>query len=257
VTLTATVTVPGGGTPIGPVIFYNGTTSLGTANLNASGQATLQTSFATPGVYSITAAYGGNASYGVSTSSPLTETVVTPTISATVNPTSLTVKPGSSGQLIITLTPAGDYTGTVSFSCGTLPVHVSCTFAPPSLAIAAGSGPVTDTLTVTTGAPSTSMLLKPRDGDGATSNSLSTAATFWMPGMLTAMLGLVRSNRRDSIPRWRNLWIIALLCLAGVGTLSSCGNPSNDAHTGTYTIPITLTVAGGVTKNISATVIVE
>jgi uncharacterized repeat protein (TIGR03803 family) len=259
VTLTATVTVPGGGTPIGPVIFYNGTVSFGTTNLNASGQATLQTSFATPGVYSITAAYGGNASYGVSTSSPVTETVVTPTISAAVNPSSLTIRPGSSGQLLITLTPAGDYTGTVNFSCGTLPAHVSCSFAPPSLTIAGGSGPVTDTLTVTTDAPETAILRQP--SDRGSHNGLFAGTAFWLPGSLAAMLGMVRRKRRRAGPRQRNLlrrlWIIVLLCVGLVGSLSSCGGTSHDARVGTYKIPITLTLKGAATQNISATVVVE
>jgi hypothetical protein len=259
VTLSATVAVPGGGTPIGPVIFYNGAASIGTANLNASGQATLQTSFATPGVYSITAAYGGNASYGVSTSSPVTETVVTPTISAAVAPASLTIAPGGFGKLVITLTPTGDYAGTVNFSCGTLPAHVSCTFAPSSLTIAAGSGPFTDTLTVSTDEPMTAILRQP--GDRGSHNGLFAATAFWLPGSLAAMLGMVRRKRRRAGPRQRNLlrklWIIVLLGVVFGGALSSCGGSSNDAQAGTYKIPITLTLKGATKQDISATVIVE
>jgi hypothetical protein len=181
VSLTAKVTVAGGATPFGVVTFYNGTASIGTATLGANGTATLQTSFSANGVYSITAAYGGNPSYKASTSvPPLTETVITPTVSASVSPGSLTIQAGNSGQLVITITPAGGYTGTINFSCGTLPASVSCAFAPPSLTIAAGSGPVIDTLTVKTSAPLTAMLRKSLDR--ITSGSLLAAATFWFPG---------------------------------------------------------------------------
>ena len=51
--------------------------------------------------------------------------------------------------------------------------------------------------------------------------------------------------------------MIAILLWIGAGALSSCGGKSSFAAPGTYTIPITLTVSGGSTQNISATVIVE
>jgi hypothetical protein len=82
-----------------------------------------------------------------------------------------------------------------------------------------------------------------------------------LPGSLAAMLGMVRRNRRRAGARQRNLlpklWIIVLLCVGLVGSLSSCGGVSNDAHAGTYKIPITLTLKGAATQNINATVIVE
>jgi uncharacterized repeat protein (TIGR03803 family) len=253
VTLTATVAMPSGATPSGPVTFFNGITSLGTAALDANGHATLQTSFATPGVYTITAAYSGNGTDAASTSSPLTETVVTPAITSSINPGSLTVQPGSSGQLVITITPTGGYIGTINFSCGTLPAHVSCLFAPPSLTISAGSGPVTDHLTVSTGGLARMMFRPP---DAQPRNTTVLATTLWLPGSLATLFGLARRNRRRPAPRLRNLWIIAILCLASAATLTSCAT-SIDAPAGTYTIPITISVAGGPSQTISATVIVQ
>jgi hypothetical protein len=255
VTFTAKVTPSAGLTPTGQVIFSNGTATLGTVALDANGSATLQTSFAATGVYSITATYSGNGVDAASTSSPVTETVITPGVTAAFSPASLTIQPGSSGQLVITVTPTGGYTGTLQFTCGTLPAHVSCAFAPPSLTITAGGGPFTDTLTVSTNAPATAMLLEPRNG--GTRNSLFTTTTFWLPGSLAAMMGLVLKNRRRSAPRWRNLWIIAILCLAGAAALTGCGGSNNNARAGTYTIPVTLTLAGGATQNVSATVTIE
>jgi hypothetical protein len=255
VTLTAKVTISGGGAPPGQVIFYNGTTSLGAVTLDGNGNATLQTSFAANGVYTITAAYGGNQSYAASTSSPLTETVVTPGITAVVTPASLTIQPGSSGQLTITITPTGGYTGTLQFTCGALPAHISCAFAPPSLTITAGGGPFTDTLTVSTNAPLTAKLREPRFG--GTPGGISMASIFWLPGSLIALLGLTRRNRKKNTPRQRNFWLIAILFLAGAGALASCGGVSNTAGVGVYTIPVKVTLAGGTTQNISANVVVE
>jgi hypothetical protein len=63
ITLTATVTATGtapNNTPTGTVTFFNGTTSLGSATLNASGVATLTLAAQPPGALSITANYGGD-----------------------------------------------------------------------------------------------------------------------------------------------------------------------------------------------------
>jgi hypothetical protein len=74
ITLSVTVTAPSG-TPTGVVAFYDGTTLLGTAVLNANGVATFAISSLTVGDHSITAFYYGDVMDGVSTSDVLTETI--------------------------------------------------------------------------------------------------------------------------------------------------------------------------------------
>jgi uncharacterized repeat protein (TIGR03803 family) len=254
VTFTATVVPLSGLTPTGQVIFANGTTTIGTVPLDATGKAALQTSFGAAGVYSITAAYSGNGVDAASVSIPLTETVVTPGITASVSPVSLTVKSGSSGQLVISVTPTGGYTGTITFTCGTLPKHVSCTFAPPSLTID-GTGPFTDTLTVSTDAPLTAALSRPDISKAP--GGLFTATIFWLPGSLATVFGLFRRRQEGAASRTGSFCIIALLLLASVGALSSCGASSRFARPGTYTIPVTISGAGGTSQSITATVIVE
>ncbi|MFI5120322.1 MAG: beta strand repeat-containing protein [Thermoanaerobaculia bacterium] len=66
VTFTATVT-GSGSTPTGTVTFLDGATTLGAVALNGSGQASLSTASLTQGSHSITAAYGGDATYAPST----------------------------------------------------------------------------------------------------------------------------------------------------------------------------------------------
>jgi hypothetical protein len=245
-------------TPTGQVIFANGTTTIGTVALDATGKATLQTSFATAGLFSITASYSGNGVDAASVSTPLTEIVVMPGVTATVSPVSLSVQPGSSGQLMITVTPIGGFAGKIVFTCGTLPKHVSCTFSPASLTIS-GPGPFTDTLTVSTKGPLKAALVKHSvlpDSEGMP-NGLFTATVFWLPGSLAAVFGLFRRKRRGSSRNKRNLWLTAILLFGGVGAISSCGGTSNVAHPGTYTIPIELSLSGGATQDISATVVVQ
>ena len=73
VKFTATVS-SSGGTPTGTVTFKSGEVTLGTGPL-INGIATFTTSSLTVGSHSITAAYGGDANFGISASSPLTQIV--------------------------------------------------------------------------------------------------------------------------------------------------------------------------------------
>ena len=78
-TVTFTATVAGsGGTPTGAVTFKDGAAVLGSTALSA-GVASLATSSLTVGNHSITASYGGAASFGASTSAVLVQVVNTPT----------------------------------------------------------------------------------------------------------------------------------------------------------------------------------
>lgn len=79
VTLTATVSVtsPAAGTPTGTVTFKDGVSSLGSSSLSGGGSATLSTSALSTGTHSITAVYNGDGNFTTSTSSPLSQNVVT------------------------------------------------------------------------------------------------------------------------------------------------------------------------------------
>lgn len=87
VVLSASVTGTG---PTGSVTFKDGSTTLGTAPLNA-GQASLETSFGTTGSHSLTAVYSGDTNNTASTSAAVTETVS----ASSATTTALAVNPGS------------------------------------------------------------------------------------------------------------------------------------------------------------------
>jgi hypothetical protein len=74
VTLTATVTSPVG-TPGGSVVFYDGTTQLGTAPLDATGQATLTTKSFSAAHHSLTAYYVGDTNFAPANSPVLDQLV--------------------------------------------------------------------------------------------------------------------------------------------------------------------------------------
>jgi uncharacterized delta-60 repeat protein len=76
VTLTATVSMaPDPRVATGTVTFKDGVTTLGTAGLDGSGQASLVVSTLSVGSHSLTAEYGGNAGTTASTSAPVTHVV--------------------------------------------------------------------------------------------------------------------------------------------------------------------------------------
>ena len=90
VTLTATVVASGSGTPTGNVTFMDGTATLGTGALNASGQTTFAMSGLAVGPHSITASYDGAAGFNGSASPVFTQTVnpasTSTALASTVNP---------------------------------------------------------------------------------------------------------------------------------------------------------------------------
>ena len=255
VTFTATVSVSGGA-PTGIITFIAGTATLGTAPLSSAGVATLTTTFSSAGIYDVVASYNGDAYDAASASTAVVETIVAPSLSAAISPDSITISRGASGTLTITLTPVGGFTGKVSFSCGTLPADVSCTFAPPSITLTTGGGAQTDVLTINTAATKTALL----SSHTISRNSIDMypAMALWLPGSLTALLGIFRRRRGRGSARWPGLLSLLCLGLVGFGCLSGCGgSSSNGARPGTYTIPVELTLTSGMTQTVNATVVVK
>jgi hypothetical protein len=124
VTLTATVSAvaPGGGIPGGTVTFKNGGTTVGTATLNASGVATLQTTALPVGSDSLTAVWFGNSNYFGSTATAVTEVVAkdgsTVALSSSQNP-SKHLQPVTFTAIVAAAGPgSGTPTGTVTFLNG-------------------------------------------------------------------------------------------------------------------------------------------
>jgi hypothetical protein len=119
VAITAKVT-GNGGIPTGPVAFSVDGASVGSANLDATGTATLSNSSLAPGTHSITASYGGDANDSPSVSAAFSLVVdLIPTAVAL----GATSAPGSSAQVALVATVIGSSgptpTGTVSFNNGT------------------------------------------------------------------------------------------------------------------------------------------
>ena len=129
VTLTATVTAtaPASGVPGGTLTFKNGSSTLGTGTLNASGVATLTTSTLPTGSLSITAVYGGSTSFGSSTSTVLAQTVhqdgSSSTVTSSVNPSNRKQSVTFTATVVGTAPGTATPTGTVTFKDGNKTLH--------------------------------------------------------------------------------------------------------------------------------------
>ncbi len=84
ITFTANV-ASGGGTPTGAVSFMEGTTVLGTVNLNGTGVATFVTSGLVWGVHAVSAQYQGDTLFAASTSPAFAQTVENEELSIQLN----------------------------------------------------------------------------------------------------------------------------------------------------------------------------
>jgi len=136
--VTYTATVSGAaGTPTGTVTFRDGGSVLGTVPLDGAGKASLTTAAVGGGSHTITATYNGDASYGASTSAPLSQTVnpggAAATLTSSLNPSSL-------GQPVT-------FTATVSGSGATPSGSVTFRDGPASLGTVALNGAGVATLT--------------------------------------------------------------------------------------------------------------
>lgn len=222
VALTATVKAGAVLVTSGTVTFSSGSNSIGAATLNAQGEAILDTTLLPVGANSITASLVGSTDDAMSSSSAVMVTVTAattapaPTVTPTLSAASLSLAPGASGSVTLTVAPVGGYTGTLQFFCANLPVGATCSFTPTTLTLSATSGVQTLQVTVKTTGTAT---LRPYAPFADSGNLPLLATVFWMPGwLLTGMAGL----RKKTSVRVQHL-LVLLLLLGGVGMLTACG----------------------------------
>jgi hypothetical protein len=127
ITFTATVSSNTTGQPTGTVTFVDGVTTIGSSPLNGSGIAAFSTSTLSVGTHSITATYGGNASFSSSTSPVLSQVVQQGNTSTALLSSA---NPSSNGQSVtLTATVSSGTgitpTGTIKFMDGTTALGTS------------------------------------------------------------------------------------------------------------------------------------
>jgi hypothetical protein len=244
VILTANVASATTGTPTGTLTFLNGSTSLGTATLS-QGVATLTTSALPSGHDNITASYSGDANFTPSTSPVETVSVNSPDYTISANPSSLTLAAGQSGSTTITVTPEG-FSGMVSFSCGTLPSYLTCTFNPSSSLSFSSGATAPQTLTLNVAVASTIGMLEQRS---------PVVLAMAMPLSLLGLLPLVGKMRK----RLRLYLGIVALALTFAGAITGCTSPGGSTNlppAGTQTFTVTAAGSGNISHQLQLTITV-
>ena len=122
ITFTAAVTNAGAASATGNVIFTDGTTTLGTTQLDGTGHATITLAQMSAGTHSIEATYTGDGASFASTSPAYTETVQPRSTSTTVTGSSTDANNQQQITLIAVVKGEGPVasTGTVTFTSGSL-----------------------------------------------------------------------------------------------------------------------------------------
>jgi hypothetical protein len=219
----------------GKIVFIDGTTAIGSANLDGTGTATLPISTLAAGLHNITASYAGDHVLTSSVSNPIAEMIADYLLQP--QPPNLTVKAGQSGTAMINVIPLGGSTQTIQLSCGTVPTNITCSVAQAAVTLD-GINPVAVKVTVN-------------------ANAVTASATRVEPGWAIAspiafaclLLPFVRRKRLKTL-----LGIAALLVLglSGVGCGGSSGTPTTPATPTTPTTPQSATYVVNVNASAGA-----
>ncbi len=222
VTLTASVTpAPSGGT----VTFQDGGTAIGSASL-AAGTGTFKVSTLNVGSHSLTAAYGGTTSSAVTVTITAASGPVPPAdYGLTLSSGTLSVASGTTGSLMVAVTPSNGFSAALSFACSGLPSGWGCSFAPATLS---GGSPQSTKMTI--GATNSSRLMP-------TPSKMFLAAVSPIPFFLLGLFG-----RKFRSVRWVLLLVCALTMVGCSGTTASPQGQSS-----TYNVTVTASGNGAPT----------
>ncbi len=194
VAFTATVSAdaPGSSVPVGSVTFMDGTRSLGTFTLDASGVASTPMENLAGGPHTITAAYSGSAGFAAGSSTELDQLVNPATTSTALTPSAATDTFGETETLRANVTSAaGSPTGSVAFMDGsktlaTMPLDSSgvATYSASNLTIGAHNLVAVYTTDSGNFASSTSSSLALSVDQASTTTILTSSTATPVPGQL-------------------------------------------------------------------------
>jgi hypothetical protein len=249
-TITVTVSSTLTPSPTGTVTFMNGSQPADPKQVNqpldANGQVVFSLQNLPVGSYNLTAVYSGDSNFAQTSGTPVTFTVLQPSVLLTASPTSVSTTAGTPVSATITLESLVGFSaqGGVNITCdnSTLPQYSECTFNNPQPALCPPPGissancyPTTTTVvTISTNIP-------------VNVGSLPSESPFELAGILgLGLLGLgLRKKRLIS----RGLFNVVCLTLLLAGAVAGFTGCTNSGYTHTPPAPHYVTPSG--TKNVS------
>jgi hypothetical protein len=192
-------------------------TSLGQSTVDSSGVATLSLPLSKVGPIIVTANYlATNTTISATGSLELTVSGIT----VTPPTTPPTIPSGGTGTVALGIAPIGGYTGAVTLTCSGIPSPGSCSLSPSTLSFTSSSTSQTTTLTVNTGASTTSELrLIPGQPVPAKSGRSKPGISSIVLALLCPLLHFSRRSRQVTGIKA----LLLLLLSAGVLTMATTG----------------------------------
>jgi hypothetical protein len=235
----------GSGPIAGSVTLLDGTSSIGTAMLDATGAASFTNVQLTPGSHELSASYAQQGNFAAGTSAAV-EVVMypPPNLQVTESSPGASLSGGQQVSFSLLLEPSAGFAPTVTFSCSGLPALASCEFPQSPLALNAGGGKETVTI-LTTGTSSLPPVQATNRRDLIPRDFVAVlAAAFWSPGLISGLLALLRGRRGRGKRRSVQGTILSLLSLALIGiVLNGCVAevPKPRTPVGAYAVVVTAT----------------
>jgi hypothetical protein len=229
--LVGVVVGQGGPTPTGTITFTTGSTTIGSSALDSSGVATISPNLPT-GTFQVVASYSGDSAHSPSQSAPVTISGAPAQFTLAVTPGTLSLTADENAAVVVNITSVGGFTDTVALGCASLPAGVTCTFANPSVTLAANAT-ATSQLIIDTNSPLSG-------GPSATNSTRDRGfrlAGLFLPFSLLFGFAFFRLRRRTA-----SLLTMVLVAVLSLGALMATGCNSFGASKvapGTYTIEIT------------------
>ena len=244
----AVVPHSGSNVPTGTVTFLDGSASLGTAQLNASGGATFNLTSLSLGTHSISASYGGDANDTPSTSAVLTVSVSDPEYAMVVSANSVNLNPGRPSSLTVTLIPENGFNQPIDLTCSGLPQGTTCIFDPAT--VSPNGAPVMSTVTMMV---PTQAALAPRQAPHGVPGGPLTFG-WVMPWGFFSLLGLSKTRRRSQIAQWTVRLVVVAAFIVGSLWVSGCGYTANSRS---YTVTLTASTPHAQTHSAQITVLLR
>jgi Bacterial Ig-like domain (group 3)/FG-GAP-like repeat len=252
ITLTGTVSPTPTGVSLGTISFHDGTTLLGSGNVDSSGVATFTTANLAEGSHSIVAKYSGDEKFIASTSASKNLTVKTnqgPTYTVTAPVAPAVVVQGGAVAVKITVPPLGGaFNSVVTLSASGLPLGATATFNPATVTPGSAGATTVMTIQLATLAASIPVRQAPANHGGLPGTTFSLAFVLF---------GVVIGRKR--LPKA----LVLVFVLGSLGVLAAFLTGCNGGfastpptQAGKYTVTVTGT-SGSFTASTKVTLVVQ